>query len=470
MVGKINRNYIDNNLPWIIGASIFVLGFFSMFIFSLFYHGSEERDFWFYNAATYGDAISLPGMVISAGLYIRKAEKLIGDYKKKTHKIICHIVAAIAGVIGIGMQISWLIEARSNWTLLNRATDISFCGIRFTMVFTVAGWWHAAFFVIAMSTIAFWFCRLILIRVTLSHSFQSNCLMRILLYVFAFCSALYTELHFSDELDSRIYDNEYANNIIMWFVILFIIHYVLFIIVPLFCSSNKSIIVDTAPLFSGGLLAVSISDMILFHEFDWFIVVSSALLGLSISWLSYCNKDSVNLFESFESLLYTVFLYASLSNFCIAHGFQDSTWIIILIVVSIMIIWPIALYCLFKDKIHKYHESFYSEEAPELKVKNTVFNVYLWCPLVIAYGIIVNILNQENCVFSEAINCIRRYLSFPIIALAMVAIVYLFIPIKAMNNKPNISIEHKTSKIFQYVKILIFSLVCIIWFLKGMML
>ena len=190
----------------------------------------------------------------------------------------------------------------------------------------------------------------------------------------------------------------------------------------------------------------------------------------SSSFATCFLKSEIVLFESFESLLYTVFLYASLSNFCIAHGFQDSTWIIILIVVSIMIIWPIALYCLFKDKIHKYHESFYSEEAPELKVKNTVFNVYLWCPLVIAYGIIVNILNQENCVFSEAINGIRRYLSFPIIALAIVSIVYLFISIKAMNKKPNISIEHKTSKIFQYVKILIFSLVCIIWFLKAMML
>ena len=184
MTNKIKRGNIYECLPLIIGVCIFVLGFLSMFLFSVFYNGNEERNFWFYNAATYGDAICLPGIVISAGIYVRKSEKLIGEYNKKKHKLICHIIALIAGLVGAGIQISWLTGAQGNWTIVNRISDKVVFGIRFTMMFTGAGLWHAVFFVIAFSTIAYWVYRLFGIRMTYSK-------------VFGICAFCFAHYHFA---------------------------------------------------------------------------------------------------------------------------------------------------------------------------------------------------------------------------------------------------------------------------------
>ena len=468
MMGKINRKSIEKNLPWIIGISIFVLGFLSMFTFSVFYHGNEERDFWYYNAATYGDAISLPGMVIAAGLYVRKAEVLIGDYKKKKHKLICHIIAAIAGLIGIVMQISWLTGAHSNWTLLHRTTDKVICGIRFTMKFTVAGWWHAAFFVIAMSTIAYWFFRLLFIRMVLSRTFQSNGLMRILLYVFSFCSALYSELHFSDDLESRIYDNGYANNILIWFGAVFAILFVLYICIPAFCSSSKSIFVEIIPIFSGCLLAASVCDLILFHRFDWFVVISCALLSFSLSWISFHNKDSVKLPETSESLLYTVCFNLFLSNFIFAHGLQEDTWIAVSIAVLIMFLWPLIIYMAFTAEINIYLDPDNLRKPVKHKVLSQMLKTYMWCSTVIIFVIIIGLIRHSNIVLSQVLGfTVDKALSFPIILLATGVIKFLFEPVKEMDEKVTISFAYKTLKICQYAKILLLSIVCFIWLLKD---
>lgn len=467
-MGRISKNSIEKNLPLIIGVSIFVLGFLSMLCFALSYHGSEERDFWYYNAATYGDAISLPGMVIAAGLYVRKAEEIIGTYNKKKHKFICHIIAFIAGLVGLVMQISWLTGAHSNWTILNRTTEKVICGIHFTMEFTVAGWWHAAFFVIAMSTIAYWFFRLFIIRMTLSRTFHSNCSMRILLYVFSFCSALYSELHFSDDLESRIYENWYANNIIIWFAAVFLILFVFFICFPLFYSSDKSILLEIVSFFSGSLLAASVCDIILFHNIDWFVVISCGLLALSVSWISYHNKDSVNIPGTIEGLLYTVCFYAFLSNFFFTHGLQEDTWIVISIAVLVMFLWPIILYKIFVIEINVYHDPSYLNNPNNSNVIAQVLKTYILCSALIVYVIIIGLIRHSNVLISQAVGfTFDKALSFPIAFLAALVIKYLFKPVKEMDEKVLISLEYKALKICQYAKILFLSTVCFIWLLKD---
>lgn len=473
MENKIKRGNIYECLPLIIGVGIFVLGFLSMFLFSAFYHGNEERNFWFYNAATYGDAICLPGIIISAGIYVRKCEKLIGEYNKKKHQLICHIFALIAGIVGIGIQISWLTGAQSNWTIVNRLSDKVFLGIRFTMMFTGAGLWHAVFFVIALSTIAYWFSRLFGIRMVLSKVFNSRWDMRALLCAFSFCSILYMELHFSDDLESRIYENGYANSIVIYFAIFIAVLCILFICFPLFFSGTKGIINEIIPFFAGGLIAVSACDLILFHKFDVFMVISCALLGLSISWISFSRKSNseyaINKGESLESLLYTVCIYGGLSNFCSTHGIQEDSWRTIIIVIALLIIWPYFLYPSFDKKIEDYYEypDLYESRDKKKKGFNPRFCCFLYS-IIIAYVITIRLVRQAGClpVFSDAVDqIIKDNITFPVALGAVCVIKLLFLPIKRIDKKVSISTKLKTLKIWQYIKIFFLSIVCLVWLL-----
>ena len=385
MVIKHNKSNFDKYLPWIISICIFVLGFLSMFLFSVFYQGDEERNFWFYNAATYGDAICLPGIIISAGLYVKNSEKAIKNYDKRKHIYACHIIALLAGLVGAAIQISWLTGAQSNWTIVNRPNPIVFWGIHFTMMFTGAGVWHAVFFVIAMSTIAYWVFRLFGIRMVLSKSFLSNWNMRILLCIFSFCSTLYMELHFADDLESRVYENAYVNNMGICFAILILCLCIIYIGLPAFYSSPKEIICEVIPFCSGGFFAVSACDWILFHKFDLLMVMSGMLLGLSISWICcYLNSKGeyiIHKGEFVESVLYTSCVYGSLINFCFAHGLRDDSLFTIIITIIVLIVWPYLLHVSFAPKINESYLSPYSEEEKRF---NPRFSGFL-CSLTIVY-------------------------------------------------------------------------------------
>ena len=470
MTNKIKRGNIYECLPLIIGVCIFVLGFLSMFLFSVFYNGNEERNFWFYNAATYGDAICLPGIVISAGIYVRKSEKLIGEYNKKKHKLICHIIALIAGLVGAGIQISWLTGAQGNWTIVNRISDKVVFGIRFTMMFTGAGLWHAVFFVIAFSTIAYWVSRLFGIRMTYSKVFIPHWDMRVLLCALSFCSILYMELHFSDDLESRIYENGYVNSIIIYFAILIAVLCIFFICFPLFYSGNKGVLNEIIPFFAGGLIAISSCDLILFHKFDVFMVISCALLGLSISWMSFFSNSNsefiINKGELLECLLYTVCIYSGLSNFCSTHGFQEDSWKVIVVVIAIMIVWPLLLYMSFKKKIDLYYE--HPDLGDEDKFSPRLSNFL--CSLIIAYVIIIRLIRQDGClqVLPEAIEqLIKENITFPVALLAVNAIEFLFMPIKWIDKINPISAKLKAIKLNQYIKIFFLSCVSLVWLLND---
>lgn len=454
-------------LPWIIGAGIFVLGFLSMLLFACLYSGGEDRDFWFYNAATYGDAICLPGIIISAGLYVRKSEGIIGNYNKIKQQFISHLIALVFGLVGIGVQISWLTGAQSNWTIVNRSTSIVIGGIRFTMKFTLAGWWHAVFFVIALSTIAYWVSRLFGIRMILSKSFYSSYDMRFLLCAFSFCSTLYMELHFSDNSESRFYENEYANNILLCFIVLVLLLCVLMVVIPFLYSLDKRLFVEIISLCAGSIIGVTVCDLILFHNCNFFIIVSAALIGVSISWVSYRSDGTINIGETIENLFYTVCIYACISNFCTTHGFYEGTVITMSICTCSFIFWTMLLCCLYAEKINAYHDPNYSARSNTNRSLKSTVNCYFFCSFLISYLILIYLIGQGECRFVEVLKNIKGYLSFPIAALAAHSIKLLFNPIKEMDQKVTDSAEYKTLKLFQYVKIFLLSLVCFIWLLKD---
>ena len=114
---------------------IFVLGFGVMFLLYVNWNKanpySELPGLFSYKAATIGDSILLPIIVGSFIVYNKKINI------NKSQKILKYLITALSGIIGVFIQISWLINDSTvlNWTIPNLHS------------FNFAGWYHAFFFV-----------------------------------------------------------------------------------------------------------------------------------------------------------------------------------------------------------------------------------------------------------------------------------------------------------------------------------
>ena len=199
------------------------------------------------------------------------------------------------------------------------------------------------------------------------------------------------------------------------------------------------------------------------------MVLSCALLGLSIAWLSFLSKGNseyiINKGETLECLLYTVCVYGGISNLCSAHGFQEDSWKVIIAVIAVLIVWSIFLYASFSKEIDFY----FVQPNLDDKDYNPVLSIFV-CPLIIAYIIIVKLVRQENCmlVFPEALDeTIKQVITFPIAPLAYFAIKKLFMPIKWIDKTVSISKRLRALKMYQYIKIFFLSCVCLVWLLND---
>ena len=139
---------------------VWLSGFGIMNVLWIFYLITDSVDrslpgLYDYYAATIGDAICLPSMML-AGLSALKGKILKG---KKYQLCLC--ITAIATLIAVGVQLSWIADANIvlNWTIPEAHH------------FNLAGWYHAVFFagmvgITAFLVTAIWLLRSEIIKET----------------------------------------------------------------------------------------------------------------------------------------------------------------------------------------------------------------------------------------------------------------------------------------------------------------
>ena len=150
--------FARSHYPFFWAAVVLLTGFLAMLGWWCFGTHCEEPGFFYYRAATYGDAIGLTLLVFACGRYCQQAMK--DKQQEIEHDMIKHlpiVVAVIVGFFFFAWQVEWLVEADTNWTLVRRSEPISFLGIQMRNRFTGAGYWHAAFFVGAGALISYFF-------------------------------------------------------------------------------------------------------------------------------------------------------------------------------------------------------------------------------------------------------------------------------------------------------------------------
>ena len=191
--------------PIIIGilatVFVFVIGFGVLLI--MYYHWSNSitesyaglKGLFDYKASLWGDAFCLPLTVGSGLTYILVFYRKV---KKKKKLLFPVIAGVIGGVIGLAMQLQWVISDSTplNWSIPEQHH------------FNYAGWYHAAFFVIICSTIAFISACLLQIDIHLLHNVNLNSkyeknIFSFCQFIIWFCGILFLQLHYLDDYSDK---------------------------------------------------------------------------------------------------------------------------------------------------------------------------------------------------------------------------------------------------------------------------
>ena len=260
---------------------IFVLGFGVMFLLYVNWNKanpySELPGLFSYKAATIGDSILLPIIVGSFIVYNKKINI------NKSQKILKYLITALSGIIGVFIQISWLINDSTvlNWTIPNLHS------------FNFAGWYHAFFFVFMIVIISL--CMINMFFTDRYINKQKLKIDYIAEFLIWFCGLLFLNLHIFDDY------NDYTIAIFLCTIC-----YGGLIILFKFFSYNKEIKLAHLPnIVISVVLSYSFANIIILKSIvihDNILVVLSSLF-LCVVFIAPSVKHKKEMFKLFALII-----------------------------------------------------------------------------------------------------------------------------------------------------------------------